>query len=93
VAPKDSNIRTDVLAEMAWDPKVTVADSIAGVNNGYVTLTGAASTYATKYAATAAAFRVYGVKDATNDVIVDPAAFGQCSDQQIEADVRSMRST
>jgi osmotically-inducible protein OsmY len=90
VARKDSDIRADVLAEMAWDPRVTVADIGASVNDGYVTLTGVASTYATKYAATAAAFRVYGVKDVTNDVIVDAAAFERRSDQQIETDVRSM---
>jgi len=90
VARKDSDIRADVLAEMAWDPKVTVADIGATVKDGYVTLTGVASTFATKYAAEDAAFRVYGVKDVDNDMIVDPAAFGLRSDEQIAADVRSM---
>jgi osmotically-inducible protein OsmY len=90
VARNDSDIRADVLAEMAWDPQVTVADIDATVNDGYVTLTGVASTYATKDAATDAAYRVYGVKDVDNDIIVDPAAFGLRSDEQIAADVRSM---
>ena len=90
MARKDSDIRADVLAEMAWDPKVTVADIDASVKDGFVTLTGVASTFATKYAATDAAFRVYGVKDVDNDMIVDPAAFGLRTDSQIEADVRSM---
>lgn len=90
MARKDSDIRADVLAEMAWDPKVTVADMGATVKDGYVTLTGVASTFATKYAATDAAFRVYGVKDVDNDMIVDPAAFGLRTDAQIAADVRSM---
>ena len=90
MARKDSDIRADVLAEMAWDPKVTVADIGATVKDGYVTLTGVASTFATKYAATDAAFRVYGVKDVDNDMIVDPAAFGLRTDEQIAADVRSM---
>ncbi len=90
MARKDSDIQADVLAEMAWDPKVTVADIGATVKDGFVTLTGTASTYATKYAATDAAFRVYGVKDVDNDMIVDPAAFGLRTDSQIEADVRSM---
>jgi len=90
VARNDSDIQADVLAEMAWDPKVTVADIGVSVKDGYVTLTGTASTYATKYAATDAAFRVYGVKDVDNDMIVDPAAFGLRSDEQIAADVRSM---
>jgi osmotically-inducible protein OsmY len=90
VARKDNDIRADVLAEMAWDPKVTVADIGATVKDGYVTLTGVASTFATKYAATDAAFRVYGVKDVDNDMIVDPAAFGLRTDELIAADVRSM---
>ena len=90
MARKDSDIRADVLAEMAWDPKVTVADIDASVKDGFVTLTGVASTFATKYAATDAAFRIYGVKDVDNDMIVDPAAFGLRTDLQIEADVRSM---
>ena len=90
MARKDSDIQADVLAEMAWDPKVTVADIGASVKDGYVALTGTASTYATKYAATDAAFRVYGVKDVDNDIVVDPAAFGLRSDEQIATDVRSM---
>ena len=90
MARKDSDIRADVLAEMAWDPKVTVADIDASVKDGFVTLTGVASTFATKYAATDAAFRIYGVKDVDNDMIVDPAAFGLRTDAQIAADVRSM---
>jgi osmotically-inducible protein OsmY len=90
VARKDSDIRADVLAEMAWDPKVTVADIDASVKDGFVTLTGVASTFAIKYAAEDAAFRVYGVKDVDNDMIVDPAAFGLRTDEQIAADVRSM---
>jgi osmotically-inducible protein OsmY len=90
VARKDSDIRADVLAEMAWDPMVSVADIGASVNDGYVTLTGVASTYATKDAAEDAAFRVYGVKDVDNDILVDPAALGLRSDEQIAADVRSM---
>jgi len=90
VARNDSDIQADVLAEMAWDPQVTVADIGVTVKDGYVTLTGVAATFATKDAATAAAFRVYGVNDVDNDIIVDPAALGLRSDEQIAADVRSM---
>ena len=90
MARNDSDIQADVLAEMAWDPQVTVADIGVTVKDGYVTLTGVAASFATKDAATAAAFRVYGVKDVDNDIIVDPAAFGLRSDEQIAADVGSM---
>ena len=76
MARKDSDIRDDVYTELAWDPKVTIANLDVGVHDGYVTLTGTAATFATKYAAAAAAYRVYGVKDVDNVILVDPAAFG-----------------
>jgi osmotically-inducible protein OsmY len=87
---KDSVIRDDVYAELAWDPKVTIANLDVRVNHGHVTLTGVAATFATKYAAADAAYRVYGVKDVDNDILVDPAAFGLRTDSQIEADVHGM---
>ena len=90
MARKDSDIRDDVYTELAWDPKVTIANLDVGVHDGYVTLTGTAATFATKYAAAAAAYRVYGVKDVDNVILVDPAAFGLRTDAQIAADVRSM---
>jgi osmotically-inducible protein OsmY len=90
VARNDSDIRDDVYAELAWDPRVTIANLDVSVHDGYVTLTGSAATFATKYAATDAAFRVFGVKDVDNDILVDPAAFGLRSDEQIAADVSSM---
>ena len=90
VARKDRDIRADVLAEMAWDPKVTIAEAGAIVKDGCVRLTGVASTYATKDAATAAALRAYGVKDVDNDIVVDPAAFELRTDEQIALDVRCL---
>ena len=90
MARKDSDIRDDVYAELAWDPKVTVADLDVRVHDGNVTLLGTAATYATKYAATNAAYRVYSVNDVDNDIVVDPVAFGLRTDEQIAADVRSM---
>src|SRR6266545_6720290 len=90
MARKDSDIRDDVYAELAWDPRVTIANLDVSVHDGYVTLTGSAATFATKYAARDAAYRVYGVKDVDNVILVDPAAFGLRTDAQIAADVRSM---
>jgi osmotically-inducible protein OsmY len=90
MARTDSVIRDDVYAELAWDPKVTIANLDVGVHNGYVTLTGTAATFATKDAAADAAYRVHGVNDVDNDILVDPAAFGLRADSQIEADVYGM---
>ena len=90
MARKDSDIRDDVFAELAWDPKVTIANLDVRVNHGHVTLIGTAATFATKYAAADAAYRVYGVKDVDNDILVDPAAFGLRTDSQIANDVSGM---
>ncbi len=85
----DSDITADVLAELAWDPAVTVADLDVVTSNGYVTLSGTAATYSSKYAAEDAAYRVFGVRDVTNDVVVDPVALALRTDGAIQADVRS----
>jgi osmotically-inducible protein OsmY len=86
----DNIIRDDVYAELAWDPKVTIANLDVGVQDGHVLLTGTAATFATKYAAADAAYRVYGVKDVDNDILIDPAAFGLRTDSQIATDVSGM---
>ena len=44
---KDDQITEDVLAELAWDPAVTVADLTVSTDNGRVTLQGTADTYGT----------------------------------------------
>jgi len=48
----DSQIREEVIQELRWDPQVTDPDAIGvAVKDGAVTLTGAVSTYAQKFAA------------------------------------------
>jgi len=59
----DSQIREEVIQELRWDPQVTDPDAIGvAVKDGAVTLAGAVSAYAQKFAAVRAASRVYGVK-------------------------------
>src|SRR5260370_27127118 len=86
----DADITADVLAELAWDPAVTVADLDVVTSNGYVTLAGTTATYSSKDAAEDAAYRVFGVRDVTNDIVVDPAALGIRTDAAIQADVSSV---
>ena len=85
----DSEITEDVLAELAWDPAVTVVDLDVVTKDGCVTLSGTTVTYSSKFAATAAAGRVFWVRNVTNDIVVDPAVFGIRTDAAIHADVRS----
>jgi osmotically-inducible protein OsmY len=84
----DNQITQDVLAELAWDPAVTIADLRVSTDHGRVELKGTADTYGTKLEAEDAAYRVAGVKSVDNDIDVDPAAFRR-SDADIAADIRS----
>lgn len=86
----DMDIRNDVTEEIAFDPCVKIADITVEVTDAKVTLAGTADTYATKYEAEGAAFRVYGVKDVINNISVDPAALGIRTDDAIAEDVRTM---
>lgn len=70
----DSEIREEVIQELRWTPQVTGPDAIGvAVKDGAVTLTGAVSTYAQKFAAVRAASRVYGVKAVADELTVKPA--------------------
>jgi osmotically-inducible protein OsmY len=85
----DFDITADVLAELAWDPAVTIADLDVATSNGHVTLSGTAATYTVKHAAARAAHRVYGVRGVMSAIVVDAKLLGVRSDAAIQADVRS----
>ena len=63
----DNRITQDVLAELAWDPAVTIADLTVSTDHGRVELKGTADTYGSKLEAEDAAYRVAGVKWVDND--------------------------
>ena len=89
----DSQIREEVIQELRWDPQVTDPDAIGvAVKDGAVTLTGAVSTYAQKFAAVRAASRVYGVKAVADEVdgdvklqILESVLLDQTSEQGQES--------
>lgn len=85
----DTDITADVLAELAWDPAVTVADLDVNSSHGHVTLSGTTATYSSRDAAEDAAYRVRGVRKVSNNITVHPDAFGMRTDGDIAADVRS----
>jgi osmotically-inducible protein OsmY len=67
----DAEIREDVIREMRWDPQVRDPEAIGvAVQDGAVTLTGHAATYAETLSAARAASRVYGVKAVANEIKV-----------------------
>ncbi|HWE63334.1 MAG TPA: BON domain-containing protein [Chloroflexota bacterium] len=85
----DAAITADVLAELTWDPAVTIADLEITTADGYVTLSGTTATYSSRDAAEDAAYRVLGVRGVTNNIVVDPASLGVRADADIQADVRT----
>jgi osmotically-inducible protein OsmY len=67
----DDLIRSDVLFELKWDPRIGSSNDIAvAVKEGVVTLSGFVHSYWDKDAAEKAVKRVYGVKGVANDIEV-----------------------
>lgn len=66
----DSELRTDVVAELNWDPRIRDEDIATSVKEGVVTLAGIVDTYAQRYAAERAVGRVNGVRAIVNDLTV-----------------------
>lgn len=66
----DEEIQHDVLAELAWEPRVQPNEIGVSVRDGVVTLTGWVDNYAKKWSAERAAHRVTRVRSVANDVEV-----------------------
>jgi osmotically-inducible protein OsmY len=79
----DAQIRESVLEEIEYDPAVTVHDIDVTVQDRTVTLTGVADANGTRQAAERAAWRVFGVSNVVNQVIVDPSMLGMPNDDEI----------
>ncbi len=87
---EDDNIRTDVMEEIAWDPKVTaVSDQSVSVMNGWVTVAGAVNNGGTRDAAADAVYRVRGVRGLTNEMTIKRDALGLTDDEEIAVAVRN----
>jgi osmotically-inducible protein OsmY len=84
----NDQLSSDVLAELIWDPAIDNSAITVTANNGAITLSGATSSYNSKWEAESAASRVYGVKSVTNEIMVDPALAGARSDTDIAQDIR-----
>jgi osmotically-inducible protein OsmY len=66
----DIDIKTDVLAELKYEPSVNVTDIGVLVRDGAVTLNGYATSYSEKWSAVRAAKRVAGVRAIADDIVV-----------------------
>ena len=81
----DQQLKTDVLAELDWEPSVTPAHIGVTAKNGVVTLLGHVGSYAEKYAAEQAAYRVKGVKAVAEELKVELLDHFKRTDEDIAA--------
>lgn len=81
----DSQLQTNVLAQLKWWPRVDAAHIGVTAKDGIVALTGQVSHYAEKSAAEESAKGVYGVKGLANDIVVEPIGSAARTDQDIAA--------
>jgi VCBS repeat-containing protein len=78
---KDEQIRDSVLHQLDWEPDFNSSAVGVAVDEGVVTLTGFADSYADKLAIERAAKRVYGVRGVANDLQV------KLSDERNDTDI------
>jgi osmotically-inducible protein OsmY len=79
----DLELKTDVTAELLWDPAVNATNVGVAVRDGIVTLSGQVDNNAQKHAAERAVMRVAGVHGIALDIEVRLAPDGKRSDAEI----------
>lgn len=78
----DSKIARDVLDELLWDGSIQSDRINATVTDGTVVLTGSVATFYEKWNAGEDAWRISGVRDVRNGIVVDPD-FGRVLDEDL----------
>ena len=81
----DTEIKSDVLLELKYEPSVKVTDIGVLVKDGTVTLTGFATSYGEKYDAVQTAKRVGGVRAIADEIEVKFAGSSKHDDSDIAA--------
>ena len=81
----DAQLKTDVAAELEWDPSINATNVGVAVKNGVVTLAGHLDTYAEKFAIERALQRVLGVRAIAMELDVKLAPGHVRSDSEIAA--------
>ena len=81
----DEQIQREVLAELAWEPRIRPNEIGVVVKDGVVTLTGWVDSYTKRWAAEEAAHRVRGVKAVANEIEVRLPGAAERTDADIAA--------
>ena len=84
-ARTDTQIQSDVLAELKWEPRVHPNEIGVAVKDGIVTLTGWVDSYTKRWEAEEAAHRVRGVKAVANEIEVRLPSSAERTDADIAA--------
>ena len=79
----DTQIQSDLLAELKWEPRLNPNEIGVIVKDGVVTLTGWVDSYTKRWAAEDAVHRVRGVKAVANDIEVRLTSTDERTDQDI----------
>lgn len=88
----DQQLKSDVIAELAWTPGINATNIGVAVKNGVVTLSGEVDTYLQKHAAERAVRMVNGVRGIAVDVEVRLAPGDRRGDTQVaEAAINALR--
>lgn len=88
----DSELRTDIIAELTWDPSIRNEDIATAVKDGVVTLAGTVDTYAQRFAAERAVERVKGVRALASDLNVKlPGAMVRSDADLAHAAINALR--
>ena len=88
----DNELRTDVLAELNWDPSIRDEDIAVSVKDSVVTLAGTVDTYAQRFAAERAVERVKGVSALASDLDVKlPGAMVRSDADLAHAAINALR--
>lgn len=83
--PDDRHVQKAVLDELRWEPRLEAGHVGVTADDGIVTLSGHADTYAQKHAAELAAHRVKGVRAVANEIEVRLPADDRRGDEDIAA--------
>jgi osmotically-inducible protein OsmY len=89
----DTEIRTDVEAELSYDPNIGASDIAVSVKDGVVTLAGFVKSYFQKWQAERDAKRVKGVRGVANDIEVRVPALDARPDPEIVREAVQALST
>lgn len=79
----DTDLRQDIIDELVWEPSIDAAAIGVAVEDGVVTLSGHAPSFAEKWAAEHVAKRVAGVRAVANEIAVRLPGASARSDSEI----------